>query len=398
MNDRSIRPCGVPAAVWLAPLLGTAAGAGLALALGGIAPRNLVLVAILLVGGVLAAWGTVFACRRAAERHVREAAALIESEASAGTARGEQDAGRFAALCGGILPVWSGHLQTVRIQTEDAIAALSARFAGISDKLDTAVRASHEAAGNSGHDGGIVGMLEASRNELGAILASLRTAFDSKIHLLDEVARLAAFADELRTMANEVGKIAGQTNLLALNAAIEAARAGEAGRGFAVVADAVRELSRQSSETGKHISTNIAAVTSAIDTTLQAANQQAHADEQSMADADAAVAAILERFHSGIAGLEASAEILQRESGGIRGEVADVLVSLQFQDRVSQMLGHIDDDMQKLAAQAGSSAPGAVDVAAWLDDLARSYTTDEQRAVHHGGGTARPATSEITFF
>jgi methyl-accepting chemotaxis protein len=51
-----------------------------------------------------------------------------------------------------------------------------------------------------------------------------------------------------------------------------------------------------------------------------------------------------------------------------------------------------------LPPQAGSSAPGAVDVAAWLDDLARSYTTDEQRVTHHGGGTARPAASEITFF
>ncbi|BAL26472.1 methyl-accepting chemotaxis protein [Azoarcus sp. KH32C] len=395
MSDQAIRPCGVPAAVWLAPLLATVVGAGLALTIGDITTRNLVLAGILLAGGVAAAWGTVFACRRAAERHVREVTALIESEATAGTARSEQAAGQFAALCGGILPVWSRHLQTVRMQTEEAIGTLSARFAGISDKLDTAVRASHEAAGNGAAGGdGIVGMLEASRSELGAILASLRTAFDSKMHLLDEIARLAAFADELRGMADEVGKIAGQTNLLALNAAIEAARAGEAGRGFAVVADAVRELSRQSSETGKHISTNIAAVTAAIDATLHAANEQAHTDEQSISEADAAVASILERFHCATAGLEASAEILQRESSGIRGEVADVLVSLQFQDRISQMLGHLDDDMQKLAAQDAA----AIDVAAWLDELARSYTTEEQRVVHHGGGTARPATSEITFF
>ncbi|MFZ2853342.1 MAG: methyl-accepting chemotaxis protein, partial [Rhodocyclaceae bacterium] len=334
-------------------------------------------------------------------RSAQQASARIAAQAAAGAAHNQQIKGQFQALCGGILPVWSRHLETVRVQTEDAINALAARFAGISEKLGTAVRASREAAGGSadlagGEGGSLVAMLEATRAELAAIVASLRAALEGKGHMLDEVARLAAFADDLRGMAEDVGKIAGQTNLLALNAAIEAARAGEAGRGFAVVADAVRELSTQSGQTGKRISSTIGAVTAAIDATLLAAKQTARVDAQSMHDADAAVNAILERFHTATAGLGASAEILQRESSGIRNEVTDVLVSLQFQDRVSQMLGHIEQDMHKLEAR--TSGAGILDANAWLDELARSYTTDEQRVVHHGVASARPAASEITFF
>ena len=405
MSDRMHSDGSVPAAVWLAPLAVAAAGASLLLTFDASGSGQAALAGALLAGGAFAAWCAVLTCRRAGQRSARQTAAHIDAEAAAGAALSRQVGGQFEALCGGILPVWSRQLETARVQTEDAISALSARFAGISEKLDTAVRASREAAGDcaggaDGNGGGVVAMLEASRSELGAIVASLRTALESKGHMLDEVARLATFADELRGMAEEVSKIAGQTNLLALNTAIEAARAGEAGRGFAVVADAVRELSRQSSETGKHIGAKIAAVTAAIETTLLAATQRARADEQSMHDADAAVAAILERFRTATASLGASSEILQRESSGIRNEVTDVLVSLQFQDRVSQMLGHIESDMQKLAAKACHGEPGAalLDVHAWLEELTHSYTTEEQRVVHHGVASTRPAASEITFF
>jgi methyl-accepting chemotaxis protein len=111
---------------------------------------------------------------------------------------------------------------------------------------------------------------------------------------------------------------------------------------------------------------------------------------------------VLEQFRTATAGLTESADILQRESNGIRAEISDMLVSLQFQDRTSQILGHVRDDLDGLHRflNDGKHNPGhakTVDARAWLERMAKTYTTAEQRTIHAGG----PATQdkpEITFF
>jgi methyl-accepting chemotaxis protein len=92
----------------------------------------------------------------------------------------------------------------------------------------------------------------------------------------------------------------------------------------------------------------------------------------------------------------------------IKHEVEGALVALQFQDRVSQMLSLVNQDLEKLNSHlmAEDSADiQSVNADEWLGDLAGTYTTSEQLAVHQGKGAnvtsiAQSITeeSEITFF
>jgi methyl-accepting chemotaxis protein len=75
---------------------------------------------------------------------------------------------------------------------------------------------------------------------------------------------LAEAANRIGEIVGLINNIAGQTNLLALNATIEAARAGEAGKGFAVVASEVKSLATQTARATEDISTQIAAMQSAV--------------------------------------------------------------------------------------------------------------------------------------
>jgi len=388
--------------IWLHSLVTACTGSVLLLIVGGMTVTNVMLCILLLGIGAAAGWHASATCQSGLTRAIAEVARREKSKSDDGVQQSSsRSANHFTAVCTSVVPVWAKQIKIARVQTEEAINTLAGRFSGISEKLEASVLASRQAAGGGGANGGIVSVLELSRKDLDTITESLRMALKNKRSLVDEVTQLVSFTDELRKMAADVANIAGQTNLLALNAAIEAARAGEAGRGFAVVADAVRELSTQSGETGKRITEKIESVNTAIGNALKAVSQTAELDEQTIRGGEAAVATILKRFQNAVEGLESSAAILQRESGGIQHEVSDVLVSLQFQDRVGQILTHVQSDMEKLEREAAEQQARGVDqfdVNNWLHDLARTYTTTEQRVLHSGGSVANQQNSEITFF
>lgn len=338
------------------------------------------------------------ACTGWAVRSARHAAEEKET-ASSGN-------GNVQELCENLLPIWNRHIDTGRTQTEEAITALAARFSTLSDRLQATVETSREATGGN-HDGqqGVVDLLNASRKELGQIIDSLKAALEARESMMAQIARLADFTVELKEMATDVASIAAQTNLLSLNAAIEAARAGESGRGFAVVAGEVRMLSNLSAETGKKIGTKVESVNESIRATLEQAQQYSRREVQTVNASESTIKRVLEEFGNAAEQLTNSTQALQVESAGIKNELDDVLVSLQFQDRVGQILTHVQNDLEKLHAHViacreslenGEPCPD-VDVGRWLEDLARTYTTAEQRSLHAGQAAAAQS-SEITFF
>jgi len=238
------------------------------------------------------------------------------------------------------------------------------------------------------------------------IMGSLKGTLAAKETLMGEVTRLTQFTDELQRMAKDVAQIAAQTNLLALNAAIEAARAGTAGRGFAVVAAEVRKLSELSGDTGKHISEKVAVVNAAMLSVVQNSQQYAKDSSEILLSSETKIGRVLDQFRNAVSGLSESAGILNSHVGEIRGEISDVLVNLQFQDRVSQILTHVSRDMEKLNAYladidqrwSAGQIHQPIDASSWLVDLAKGYTTMEQRVNQFGTEKAGKAVPEVTFF
>jgi len=309
-------------------------------------------------------------------------------------------------LCLEAVPIWSKQIETSRVQTEDAILALSGRFTGIYANLEAAVIASKNAAGDMAGNsvGGVLAVLDQSRAELLSVIDSLKASQHSRNEMLAQVRGLTQYTGELRAMATEVAEIASRTNLLALNAAIEAARAGEAGRGFAVVADEVRKLSSLSSDTGKNMSGKVDIINNAISSVFKIAENTSDQDLKSVASSESIIQHVMDSFHNVISHLSESAQLLQQENNGIKHELADVLVSLQFQDRVSQILTQVRNNMdrlhQHLLQRRQNSVSSSVDINAqeWLREMEMTYATQEQRLNHLGKISDNVVKQETTFF
>ncbi len=307
-------------------------------------------------------------------------------------------------LCQKVLPIWASQVDMARLHTEESIANLAERFDGLSKRLDAAaITSQNTVAGDNGVQGGIVELLQDSQLELSTITKALGASLTEKKKLLRSIEDLSCFTEQLRKMAWEVSSIASQTNLLALNAAIQAARAGDAGRGFSVVADEVRKLSRSSGDVGRKITETIESVNEAIVDTLTISRKFAKQDEQTLGNAKQIIASVLRRFTVAAAVLSDSEELLRAENNVINHEIADVFVSLQFQDRVSQILTLVVDDLHKLEQHLldlnNQGLSRSVNVEQWLKDLAKTYTMEEQLAVHDGAKTEiKTDQNNITFF
>ncbi|GAA4500728.1 methyl-accepting chemotaxis protein [Pseudaeromonas paramecii] len=235
-----------------------------------------------------------------------------------------------------------------------------------------------------------------TRAQLAEVIASFHDARIYKQQLQETVSALGAQLHELKAMAAAVQKLASQTNLLALNAAIEAARAGEAGRGFAVVADEVRHLSGASGETGREIDLKVEGLTRAIEATITASDNLARTDEQNLRLLDSTASEVTARLGHEVDQLHDAGLRLRGLSLASEEAISQIMVKLQFQDRVCQILEHVESDIGQLQQDLASwetSEPGSQ---AWEQRFRQRFTTDEE---HQGRAQVGSSVStDVTFF
>jgi len=305
-------------------------------------------------------------------------------------------------------PLWSRQIETSRNQSEKHINELAKTFTDMSKRLDVVINSSKGGVSSFGIESGLGVSFEESHKSLQAIFETFESVMGEEKRLLNKLRILASETTELNDMSTEVGKIAEQINLLSLNASIEAARAGEMGRGFAVVATEVRALASRSAETGAKIRHKVDEITGSMSETLESAEVFTSRSQQATENGKNTIKKVFGGLQDTIAVLQKDGVELCAEGDNIRNEINQIIVGLQFQDRVSQVLDHVKDDFEVLTSHISNYIPqrnkkGAgvlLNLDLVIQQFSKNYTTFEERDNYNQSVdiSMLSAKSELTFF
>jgi len=292
------------------------------------------------------------------------------------------------------MPIWAHQLaDCISISTEE-MDQLSKRFTVIVSDLRSIMVEKDE------HNE--LSTLEI-KDRLEGVTSSLVKLVKMRKASQDEIEELSSFTGTLEVMARNVGTIADQTNLLALNAAIEAARAGESGRGFSVVADEVRNLAHSSGEISSEIISNVLKVNEKFTDMATKSSSDAKVEGDIIDDAGQHIQVVLSQHEETTRQRDVSTDNLTHLSSNVTAEIEKAMVSLQFQDRVSQILDHVRSNLSALSEKIEDHQN--LNIEDFLEKMAREYTTTSEREAHRkvtgidvGEGQDESDDGEVVFF
>ncbi len=235
----------------------------------------------------------------------------------------------------------NGEIARIQSLLAEAIATLTESFEGMHEQTAMQNQLSLSVTGGDRDKESFDVFINDTSSMMQRVVDSVINTSKLGMALVEGTDDIANQTKSVQSILTEIGSIAKQTNLLALNAAIEAARAGEAGRGFAVVADEVRNLSARTSQFSQQINGLMLSMQVLVKKSAEAIEQLASQDMSFALDSKKQVETVITTMHEqnqvrmqALAGLDVS-------SHKMAGQVGRAITALQFQDLVSQLMGHV---------------------------------------------------------
>ncbi len=321
---------------------------------------------------------------------LRPRTAAVDAPATPAAPPTEDHDHALARLLPQAAPAWFDGLQQSRALVASNIGGLLERFAAIHQRLGLSL----EAAEHAVQQEGVGNSLRQSTEQLQQVTDAFSQRGQRQNAVLQSISHLDSYTGQLQAMARHVQEIASQTNLLALNAAIEAARAGENGRGFSVVADEVRKLSQLSASTGQSMDLKVGEINHAIQASIESAQALNDQDQADLARLQHLLSGVIDGLGGNLTALDHTSRALQQDARTTQQDIQAILVNLQFQDRVDQVLDHVEIDLHALLAAIANAPHTLDDIDGWLRRQRERFTTREERSAQ----SPQADSAELTFF
>ena len=286
-----------------------------------------------------------------------------------------------------VMPVLERQLGEVSSDIETSIVGVSRGFQGMAQRAQAAVAAASDAAGGSGEGQG-ADVISEMRDVVALLVQRIGDSCEFSQEASSRLAQIESRLEGIDATLCNIEEIARKARLVALNGQIESARLGEAGVAFGVVAEETKELSRHAADTSTDIRELVSQLVLDIKTTATELREQSEEDAQRLEESQQKATQLLADIDVSHRRMRDSLNQTCELSQQLGGDIAQAVMSLQFQDRVSQRIEHVIESLQVLTEQAnGHAEPGAALAASTyskslLDRLAARYTMAGERQAH----------------
>ena len=232
------------------------------------------------------------------------------------------------------------------------------------------------------------------REVVSELLEQVRQTSQSTQQTADMLSAIETDLQDVESCMTLIEDIANRSRMVSLNGQIEAARAGDNGDGFAVVASETGDLAANVTQVSKKIRDVVERMAKSLRTTSDQTRELVSADQEATAACEERVTAMLSSLAEYQRDLELNLESTKTSSDQLASAISQSVMTLQFQDAVSQRMHHVTEAMTEIrdlfVSLVGPTVSGSAKRRSdeWIDKITSTYCTDDERLVLSGTSAA----------
>jgi methyl-accepting chemotaxis protein len=295
----------------------------------------------------------------------------------------------------------SRQLRQTSQQIETSVVGVCSSFQGIADRARSAVARTLGFLGSENNSisgkQSFEALIENCGQTLVKILNSTEEAGEASRRAIERIQQMDRASQAIKVALVKLERIAHENKMLAINARIEAAHAGEHGAGFAVVAVEVASQTQKSQEVTAQVASLIADLRSLAGSALNDLEQMNDRDRRRVEECRREVDASLREIQVTHGEMKDVLTGMTEEGSLLANDIGSAVRGLQFQDRTSQQIAHVVEDLETLQQRLASRLGATPDVHFAPDEGFSVFTMHEEREVAGIAGT-ESAAGDIELF
>lgn len=304
------------------------------------------------------------------------------------------------------VPALERQLQDSVEYLEKSVVEVCAGFEGMATRARQSVALASRLQSGEGSD--VAELIAASRKTLEDLVEQIRRGSEVSFLAIQRMNAVDRSSRDIVKALAEAERIAFVNKLLALNAKIEAVHVGELGISFAVVADEIAQQAEHANEVTGRILALMTELSHTAGIAARDLQEMASVSHETLEVSRSEVEAALTKLTHTHKEMQQSIDSSVAQGEAVAEEVTRAVMALQFQDRVSQRVGHVVKALATMREAVAAPLAAIQAETPWIGeerrkqvagDLESSCTMNAERKVlRQNGAQAANEDDDIELF